>query len=100
MEAGHLSLIVMVAPRIASVTFSLAVVSLDDLDNIVAIIREHSSHYKKEHVNNVAWPVDRVILGKCWQLQDDTKARTHGEWVFWDRFWAEATCITQALPTL
>ena len=28
-----------------------------------------------------------MLLGKCWQLQYDIKARAHGERVFWDKFW-------------
>ena len=90
----------MVAPKIASVTVSLAPMSLDDLDKVVAIIRKHIKQYQDTKVKDGAWLVDRMILGKCWLLQDDIKARTNGERVFWDRFWGISTMDTHALPTL
>ena len=31
--------------------------------------------------------VDRMVLSKCWLVQDEIKARTKGESLFWDRFW-------------
>ena len=31
--------------------------------------------------------MDRLTIVKCWLIQDDIKARTNGERVFWDRFW-------------
>ena len=78
----------MVAPKIAIVTFSLAPMSLDELDKAVAIIKEHSSHcnHQEAKTKHRAW-LDRMILGKCWLLQDDIKARTNWETVCWDRFW-------------
>ena len=33
--------------------------------------------------------VDMLIIGKRWFLQDDIKAKTHGEIVFWDKFWGK-----------
>ena len=41
-EASHLYWILLVAPRIASVTASLDLVDLDDLDNAVAVINENN----------------------------------------------------------
>ena len=42
-----------------------------------------------------------MIIGKCWLLQDDNKAMTNrGQWCYGTGSGAEATWITQALPTL
>ena len=35
--------------------------------------------------------VDRTTFAQCWLVQDDIKARTNGERVFfWDRFWGRS----------
>ena len=47
MDAGHLYWILLVAPRIASVTFAAGLVNLEDLDKVVAIINYHNSEYQK-----------------------------------------------------
>ena len=47
MNAGHLSYILMAAPRIASVTSPFSPIIFEDFDNAVAIIMEHNSQYKK-----------------------------------------------------
>ena len=46
LKADHFSWIRMVAPKIASVSFSLSRIIIDDLDKAVAIIKEHNSQYK------------------------------------------------------
>ena len=38
-------------------------------------------------VKDGAWLVGRMILGKCWLLQNASTARTNWEIVFWDNFW-------------
>ena len=88
MGAVHLYWTLLVAPKIVSVTLSLGLVGLDDLDKAVAIIKDHNK-YQYTKVKDGAWLVDRMILGKCWLLQEYTKARTNGEKVFWGRFWGK-----------
>ena len=40
-------------------------------------------------VKDGAWLVDCMILGKCWLPQEDIKAKTNWERVFWDKFWGK-----------
>ena len=56
--------ILLVAPRAQSVTLSAGLVNLEDLDKVVAIIKEHNSKYKSKKVKGGACLVDRMILGK------------------------------------
>ena len=100
MEAGHLYSIMLVAPRIASAAFSVDLVGIDDLDKAAAIIKEQEKHYQDMQVKDGAWLVDRMILGKCWLLQNDSKARTNGARCYGTSSGAEAKWITQALSTL
>ena len=90
----------MVATTIASVTYHWPHISNDVLDTAVAIIKDHNSHYKHQEVKTMAWLVDRMILGKCWLLQDDIKARKIGQGCSGTGSGEEATWITHALPSL
>ena len=45
--------------------FSLDLVSIDDLDKVVATIKEHNKQYQDTKVKEGAWLVDSMTLGKC-----------------------------------
>ena len=47
MDASHLYWTLLVARKIASVTFSTDPVNIENLDNAVATIKEHNSKYNK-----------------------------------------------------
>jgi hypothetical protein len=87
MEEDHISWVLMVAPRIASVAFSMDPQNLEDLDKVIAIITQHNLKYKGIKVRDGGWVVDRIILSKLWLTQEDVRTRTGGSRVLWDRFW-------------
>jgi hypothetical protein len=87
MEAEQILLVLMVAPRVASVAFSMDPQTLEDLDKVIAIITEHNKKYKGIKVSDGGWVVDRIILSKVWLRQEEIKTRTGGSRVLWDRFW-------------
>ncbi len=79
MGVGHLYLILLVAPRIASVTFSAWPVNIEYLGQFVAVIKEHHSKHAETNVRDGATLVDNVALGKCLLAQEDINAKTKGK---------------------
>ena len=71
-------------------------ISIDDLDKVVAIIKEHNSKYKHKPVRDGTCLVDRLILGKCWLIKYDAKAKTKGTRVFWDKFLGKGNMDNQS----
>jgi len=65
MDAGHLCWILLVAPRIASVTFSSWLVNIAQIYQYAAIIiiKEHNSKHTNNKVGDGAALVGRMFIG-------------------------------------
>ena len=96
---GAVSWVLLVAPRIASVSWLPHPANMEALDKVVRELEAYNQTNRGTRVSQGGLFIDRMILGKPWQLQADVKAKLGDGRVYWDRFWGHQTLSGQQGPS-